>query len=232
MKRSLTLALLVASPTFISHASELSITTHSPDYNLSFDQPVRLVDALNVAQSNKVVITYPLAAYIATLTPSAEFIAEVEDNLNIVSSEAQATAFAHYLKQQTFNEKLIHNLDIDVIRLDERQNPLLRGDLALFTPNKSQPIVVGAVTNQEHQLKTGTSLESQWNDIDFLDAAQKHQPIIIQPDGTVFKTDIGYWVSQEHYLAAGSIVYVPFFSPDSTFDNAAIELLKAVEVSQ
>lgn len=131
------------------------------------------------------------------------------------------------LRKRTFAERQFIPLDPDITRVVAGNNPLLRGDFALYLPrlgHHNTITVLGAVYHSEQQ---------EWQaSFSARDYAQKAQWInttlgeltVIQPNGEVQKHPIGYWNSKPLTILPGAIVYVPFTGHlFSSIDHAELE---------
>lgn len=108
---------------------------------------------------------------------------------------------------------MLSAIDVDSIRLDKFDNPLLQGQLALSAPKRKEKVLyvgnlekVYAVENQ-----AGIALHEQVDNLRSGDIGElAYPPILIYPDGKVVHPHHGSWLTTQYYLPPLTMVYIPF----------------------
>ncbi|ANQ15888.1 capsule biosynthesis GfcC family protein [Vibrio natriegens] len=213
------------------NTSYLNVDLVGVGKQLQFEQPARLVDVLKQAQLQDLILQYPLGT---TLFDSSEHSLRESTALknSVLNQMIQHNLVAHpfykYIQKHQFAPRLFSAVDLDDIRLDKFNNPLISGDLTLVSPQREEKVIYLGNVEQVYLVKeqAGIPLKQQIanlkNDIGEL----AHPPILIYPDGKVVHPHHGSWLTTQYYLPPLTIVYIPFEEFEkSEMDQDIVELL-------
>ena len=212
--------------------SPLQVKLIGTDKALQFEQPARLEQVLLLAQEQQVILQYPLATTLFDTSDSAKQKTTALKN-SVLNQMIQYNLVAHplykFIQESQFAPRVLSNLDIDKVRLDKLENPLLNGQFALSTPPREDKVIylgnigkIFAVSNQ-----AGISLYEQLNNLQQSEIGElSHPPILIYPDGNVSQPQFGSWFTEKYYLPPLTLVYVPFEEFErSKIDQDIVKLL-------
>lgn len=199
---------------------------------LSFDQPARLDNVLNLSQEQQVILQYPLAVTLFDNSDSAKRKVSALKS-SVLNQMIQHNLVAHplykFIQESQFSPRVLSHVDLDKVRLDKFENPLLKGKLALSAPKREEKVLyignidkVYAITNQ-----AGISIHNQINNLqNSVIGKLGLPPILIYPDGKVTPVHHGNWLTKQYYLPPLTLVYVPFKEFEhSKFDQDIVKLL-------
>lgn len=226
------------SATYTDFSAKVTIPHTTPPVKLVANGPVRL-DAmvLQALQAQQPAIStlsidwqnsrlFSLHAPFLLQKKLLKTLAELQDKIQ----EPQATGWQQLrneLRKRNFAKRAFIPLDPDTIRTVSGNNPLLRGEFALYLPQLNDPItvtVLGAVHHSEPQPWKAT--------LSARDYAQQAKWInstlgeltVIQPTGEVQTHPIGYWNAKPLTILPGAMIYVPFTtSLFSSIDHTTLE---------
>ncbi|MCV5989395.1 capsule biosynthesis GfcC family protein, partial [Escherichia coli] len=134
---SLTATILVTPTTVQAQnppSSPLNVELVGTSKALQFQQSARLESVLKHAQEQQVTLQYPLAV---TLFDNSETAVQESTALknSVLNQMIQHNLVAHpfykFIQQSQFAPRVLSAIDVDRIRLDKFDNPLLQGQLAL-----------------------------------------------------------------------------------------------------
>ncbi|EGR3360817.1 YjbG polysaccharide synthesis-related protein [Vibrio parahaemolyticus] len=213
-------ATILATPTTVqaqNHTSPpLNIELVGTGKALQFQQAARLESVLKHAQEQQIALQYPLAVTLFDDSESAVQRSTALKN-SVLNQMIQHNLVAHpfykFIQRSQFAPRVLSAIDIDHIRLDKFDNPLLQGQLALSAPKREEKVLyvgnlekVYAVENQ-----TGVALHEQIDNLRSSDIDElSYPPILIYPDGKVIHPHHGSWLTTQYYLPPLTIVYIPF----------------------
>ncbi|CCN37741.1 conserved hypothetical protein [Vibrio nigripulchritudo SO65] len=100
--------------------------------------------------------------------------------------------------------------DFDELRLKPELNPLLSGRYDLYvSPRKNTVEILGYVKNSGVlSMASNQDLSQYLESIDVLKSGNLDELYIIHSDGTVIKTELGYWQPKRYYLSPGAKIFV------------------------
>ncbi|MFW1276293.1 YjbG polysaccharide synthesis-related protein, partial [Vibrio parahaemolyticus] len=184
-------ATILATPTTVqaqNHIpSQLNIELVGTGKALQFQQAARLESVLKHAQEQQVALQYPLAV---TLFDNSETAVQRSTALknSVLNQMIQHNLVAHpfykFIQRSQFAPRVLSAIDVDRIRLDKFDNPLLQGQLALSAPKRKEKVLyvgnlekVYAVENQ-----AGIALHEQVDNLGSSDIGElAYPPILIYP---------------------------------------------------
>ncbi|AUW03274.1 YjbG polysaccharide synthesis-related protein [Vibrio campbellii] len=199
---------------------------------LQFEQPARLEQVLRLAQEQQVILQYPLATALFDSSDSAKQETTALKN-SVLNQMIQHNLIAHplykFIQKSQFAPRVLSNLDIDKVRLDKLENPLLNGQVSLSAPPREEKVLylgnIGKIFTVRNQ--AGISLYEQLHNLQQSEIGDLSQPpILIYPDGSVAQPQFGNWFTKKYYLPPLTLVYVPFEEFDhSKIDQDIVKLL-------
>ncbi|HHX8599915.1 capsule biosynthesis GfcC family protein [Vibrio alginolyticus] len=213
-------ATILATPTTVQAQNHtlppLNIELVGTDKTLQFQHAARLESVLKHAQKQQVALQYPLAVTLFdnTETTVQESTALKNSVLNqMIQHNLVAHPFYKFIQHSQFAPRVLSAIDVDHIRLDKFDNPLLQGQLALSAPKREEKVLyvgnlekVYAVENQ-----AGVALHEQIDNLRSSDIDElAYPPILIYPDGKIVHPHHGSWLTTQYYLPPLTVVYIPF----------------------
>ncbi|MFM2653641.1 MULTISPECIES: capsule biosynthesis GfcC family protein [Vibrio harveyi group] len=199
---------------------------------LQFEQPTRLDNILKLAQEQNVVLQYPLA--ITLFDDSKQALQESLDLKNAVLNQMiQGNLVGHpfykFIQQSEFAPRVLSDVDVDQVRLDKFDNPLLKGQFALSSPVRAEKVLYVGNLNKVYAIKNqaGIPLHEQVNNLKSSEVGKLTQPpILIYPNGEVVTPHHGSWLTKQYYLPPLTMVYIPFDDfEQSPMDQNIVDLL-------
>ena len=199
---------------------------------LQFEQPTRLDNILKLAQEQNVVLQYPLA--ITLFDDSKQALQESLDLKNAVLNQMiQGNLVGHpfykFIQQSEFAPRVLSDVDIDQVRLDKFDNPLLKGQFALSSPVRAEKVLYVGNLNKVYAInnQAGIPLHEQVNNLKSSEVGKLTQPpILIYPNGEVVTPHHGSWLTKQYYLPPLTMVYIPFDDfEQSPMDQNIVDLL-------
>lgn len=233
----LTIAFFFILVNFPSYALEkvkddyLTLTLSKSNQEFKFSSSTRLSQALTAIEKHNVYVTYPLSTTLFSLNPSdvKQTRLNKEYTLDLMKEhKLNKTEFFNFIQRSSYFKRVISNIDLDNIRLNNKSNPLLKGKYALSVGKRESPLLVlGNTPNIETiSAKENISLRSLFNTDSSLFKNIEHAPVLIYPDGKITQSHIGSWKTKSYSLPPGTIIYIPFYKFESSpLDKTIVELL-------
>ena len=199
---------------------------------LQFEQPTRLDNILKLAQDQSVALQYPLAITLFDNSEQAQQESLVLKNavLNqMIQYNLVGHPFYKFIQQSQFAPRVLSAVDVDKIRLDKFDNPLLKGQFALSAPQRAEKVLYVGNVDKVYAIKNlaGIPLHEQVDNIKSSEVGELAQPpILIYPNGEVITPHHGSWLTKQYYLPPLTMVYVPFGDfAQSPMDQDIVKLL-------
>lgn len=198
---------------------------------LQFQEPTRLESLLALAKEQSVSLQYSLGTTLFDKSERAEknSTALKSTVLNqMIQHNLVAHPFYKFIQKQRFAPRLLSAIDVDKIRLNKFDNPLLRGNLLLASPLREEKVYFLGNLNSVYSIKgqAGIPLQKQIENLKSNIGALSTPPVLIYPDGHVVKPHHGAWLTTQYYLPPLTLVYVPFGDLErSDMDQDIIRLL-------
>ena len=199
---------------------------------LQFEQPTRLDNILKLAQDQKLGLQYPLAT---TLFDDSEQTQKESLTLknavlnHMIQYNLAGHPFYKFIQQSQFAPRVLSAVDLDQIRLDKFDNPLLQGQFALSAPERTEKVLYLGNIGKVYAIKSqaGIPLHEQLNNLKNSGIGELAQPpILIYPNGEVVAPHHGSWLTKQYYLPPLTIVYIPFDNfEQSPMDQDIVKLL-------
>ncbi|EIU6777112.1 capsule biosynthesis GfcC family protein [Vibrio parahaemolyticus] len=198
---------------------------------LQFQEPTRLESLLALAKEQSVSLQYSLGTTLFDKSERAEknSTALKSSVLNqMIQHNLVTHPFYKFIQKQSFAPRLLSAIDVDKIRLNKFDNPLLRGNLLLASPLREEKVYFLGNLNSVYSIKeqAGIPLQKQIENLKSNIGAVSTPPVLIYPDGHVVKPHHGAWLTTQYYLPPLTLVYVPFGDLErSEMDQDIIRLL-------
>ncbi|WP_039974624.1 capsule biosynthesis GfcC family protein [Vibrio jasicida] len=199
---------------------------------LQFEQPTRLDNILKLAQEQNVVLQYPLAISLFDDSEQAqqESLALKNAVLNqMIQYNLIGHPFYKFIQQSQFAPRVLSAVDVDQIRLDKFDNPLLKGQFALSAPQRAEKVLYVGNVDKVYAIKNlaGIPLHEQVDSLKSSEVGELAQPpILIYPNGEVVTPHHGSWLTKQYYLPPLTMVYIPFDDfEQSPMDQDIVKLL-------
>ena len=209
----------------------LHVELAGADKQLQFEHSARLVDVLKQAQQQDVVLAYPLATTLFDQSEQAKQSATKLKN-SVLNRMIQHNLVSHplykFIQSNQFAPRLLSAVDIDHVRLDKQNNPLLHGELALVSPEREEHVFYLGDVDKVYAVKAlaGIPLQQQLTNLDQNIGELAQAPVLIYPDGNVVEPHHGSWLNTQYYLPPLTMVYVPFEAyATSELDQDIVTLL-------
>ena len=198
---------------------------------LQFQGPARLENVLALAREQSVSLQYSLGTTLFDKSEHAEKTSTALKN-SVLNQMIQHNLVAHpfykFIQQQSFAPRLLSAIDVDKIRLDKFDNPLLRGDYLLASPLREEKVYYLGNLSSVYSVKAqaGIPLQRQIENLKNNIGALSTPPVLIYPDGHVVKPHHGAWLTTQYYLPPLTLVYIPFGDLEySEMDQDIVRLL-------
>ncbi|EGR0199759.1 capsule biosynthesis GfcC family protein [Vibrio alginolyticus] len=198
---------------------------------LQFQGPARLENVLALAREQSVSLQYSLGTTLFDKSERAEKTSTALKN-SVLNQMIQHNLVAHpfykFIQQQSFAPRLLSAIDVDKIRLNKFDNPLLRGNFLLASPLREEKVYFLGNLNSVYSIKeqAGIPLQKQIENLKSSIGALSTPPVLIYPDGHVVKPHHGAWLTAQYYLPPLTLVYIPFGDLEySEMDQDIIRLL-------
>ncbi len=199
---------------------------------LRFEQLARLDNILKLAQEQNLVLQYPLAITLFDASDKAqqESLALKNAVLNqMIQYNLVGHPFYKFIQQSQFAPRILSGVDVDQVRLDKYDNPLLKGQFALSAPDRAEKVLYVGNIDKVYAIKSqaGVPLHGQLNNLKNSEIGELAQPpILIYPNGDVLIPHHGSWLTKQYYLPPLTIVYIPFGDfEQSQMDQDIVKLL-------
>lgn len=198
---------------------------------LQFQGPTRLESVLALAKEQSVSQQYPLGTTLFDKSERAEKTSTALKN-SVLNQMIQHNLVAHpfykFIKKQNFAPRALSAIDVDKIRLNKFDNPLLHGTYALATPLREEKVYYVGNLNNVYSVKeqAGIPLQRQLENLKSNIGTLSTPPVLIYPDGHVVKPHHGAWLTTQYYLPPLTLVYIPFGELEySEMDQDIVRLL-------
>nr|WP_321459201.1 capsule biosynthesis GfcC D2 domain-containing protein [uncultured Vibrio sp.] len=198
---------------------------------LQFERPARLADVLKQAQQQSLILQYPLGTTLFDGSEQAlrESLALKNSVLNqMIQHNLVAHPFYKYIQKHQFAPRVFSAVDLDDVRLDKFNNPLLNGELSLISIQREEKIIYLGNLNNVYSVKeqAGIPLKQQMINLKRDIGELSNPPILIYPDGNVVQPHHGSWLTTQYYLPPLTMVYIPFEEFEtSEMDQDIVQLL-------
>ncbi|ALR16720.1 capsule biosynthesis GfcC family protein [Vibrio natriegens] len=230
----LSLALLTSTSAAQSTADKtepLKVKLVGVSEQLLFPQKARLSDILQQAQQQNLALEYPLGTTLFNNSEDALSESTALKNsvlIKMIKHDLSDHKLYDFIQSHQFAPRILSAIDVDRIRLDKFENPLISGDLTLVSPKREEKVIYLGNLEQVYFVKNqaGIPLKEQIRNLKRNIGELAHLPILIYPDGKVVKPHHGSWLTTQYYLPPLTMVYFPFDELDtSEMDQDIVKLL-------
>ncbi|GLR76405.1 capsule biosynthesis GfcC family protein [Aliivibrio sifiae] len=230
----------------ISEAKKtLTVTLIKQGLELNYSQPVRLSQV--AIDANTHAKFYDLGAVLSDENQqknNKDLRNEVIDSLFSLSRETSlfssknkheksATQLSLQLKKESFVNRIFTSFDVDLLRINDKANPLLSGYYQLFLgPRPTSVSFFGAINSDKSiqlPLIEHAIIDDYLENLPLSSVADTSIIYVIQPNGEVQHTEFSVWQNNPVYLAPGAIVFIPFADLPagySSLNDSIVQLLR------
>ncbi|WP_297481067.1 capsule biosynthesis GfcC family protein [uncultured Photobacterium sp.] len=147
----------------------------------------------------------------ALITQLTQLSQQYRDDTVVSDSFANT---GQWLQQHIHHQRLPVSIDIDKVRLNKADNPLLNGNYLLQLANRpTSVIVIGAIEKpQTIKWQPRMSAKEYLAQVTPLSIAANSEVTVIQPDGVMQQHSIAYWNNHHNDIAPGAIIYLGYHS--------------------
>ncbi|MCR9364204.1 capsule biosynthesis GfcC family protein [Vibrio antiquarius] len=198
---------------------------------LQFQGPTRLESVLALAKEQSFSQQYPLGTTLFDKSERAEKTSTALKN-SVLNQMIQHNLVAHpfykFIQKQSFAPRVLSAIDVDKVRLNKFDNPLLHGNYVLVSPLREEKVFYLGNLNSVYSVKgqAGIPLQRQIENLKSNIGTLSTPPVLIYPDGHVVKPHHGAWLTTQYYLSPLTLVYVPFDDLEySEMDQDIVRLL-------
>ncbi|MFH4562433.1 YjbG polysaccharide synthesis-related protein [Vibrio diabolicus] len=198
---------------------------------LQFQGPTRLESMLALAKEQSFSQQYPLGTTLFDKSERAEKTSTALKN-SVLNQMIQHNLVAHpfykFIQKQSFAPRVLSAIDVDKVRLNKFDNPLLHGNYVLVSPLREEKVFYLGNLNSVYSVKeqAGIPLQRQIENLKSNIGTLSTPPVLIYPDGNVVKPHHGAWLTTQYYLPPLTLVYVPFDDLEySEMDQDIVRLL-------
>ncbi|EGR0268949.1 YjbG polysaccharide synthesis-related protein [Vibrio alginolyticus] len=198
-----------------STIQQLNVELLEVGKQLQFQGPARLESVLTLAKEQSVSLQYSLGTTLFDKSERAEKNATALKN-SVLNQMIQHNLVAHpfykFIQKQSFAPRLLSAIDVDKVRLNKFDNPLLRGNYVLASPLREEKVYFLGNVNSVYSIteQAGIPLQRQIENLKSNIGTLSTPPVLIYPDGHIVKPHHGAWLTTQYYLPPLTLVYVPF----------------------
>jgi hypothetical protein len=209
----------------------LNVELQEVGKQLQFQGSARLESVLALAKEQSASLQYSLGTTLFDKSDRAEKTSTALKN-SVLNQMIQHNLIAHpfykFIQKQNFAPRLLSAIDVDKIRLNKFDNPLLHGNVLLASPLREEKVYYLGNLNSVYSVKdqAGIPLQRQIENLKSNIGTLSTPPVLIYPDGHVVKPHHGAWLTTQYYLPPLTLVYVPFGDLEySEMDQDIVRLL-------
>ncbi|PSW60639.1 polysaccharide synthesis [Photobacterium kishitanii] len=218
------LCLLASMPTMAQNLITLHANGNSAAaVSLQYAEPVRLAQVVSDSLKLRTVTAAPywLGSSLTTTTEPATKSALIKQLTQLSQHHSDDVAISHsfantaqWLQQQIKTQRLAVAIDIDKVRLNQTDNPLLTGNYQLQLANRPTSVtVIGAIEKpQQLDWQPRMAANDYLAQVTPIDIATNSYVTVIQPDGVIQQHSIAYWNNNHADIAPGAIIYLGYQS--------------------
>ncbi len=240
MSKRLLILFILVMPLLSTHSFAKTETSTTQPLNvelpevgkqLRFQGPARLESVLALAIEQNVSLQYSLGTTLFDKSDRAEKTSTALKN-SVLNQMIQHNLIAHpfykFIQKQSFAPRLLSAIDVDKVRLNKFENPILYGNALLASPLREEKVYYLGNLNSVYSVKdqAGIPLQRQIKNLKSNIGTLSTPPVLIYPDGHVVKPHHGAWLTTQYYLPPLTLVYVPFGNIEySEMDQDIVRLL-------
>ncbi|MEC6822469.1 capsule biosynthesis GfcC family protein [Photobacterium piscicola] len=197
--------------------------TSAAAVTLHYAEPVRLAHVVSDSLKQRTITETPywLGSSLSTTTAPKNKQALITQLTQLSQQHRDDTAVsdsfantAQWLQQHIQYQRLPVDIDIDKVRLNKSDNPLLNGNYQLQLANRpTSVIVIGAIEKpQTIKWQPRMAAKAYLAQVTPLSIATNSEVTVIQPDGVVQQYPIAYWNNNHKDIAPGAIIFLGYQS--------------------
>lgn len=203
----------------LSSAAQTNVTLLNQDVVLQYSQTVRLSQLLQDRHQQQNYSEFEPASKLfdaAKQTDIDNLKQRVIARLAVLKQDAEFTPAAQSLIKQLqsyqYAYRLPLNMDYDIIRLSQKNDPMLPGDYSLLTQPRSELVHIFGLISQPAALphQPTVTVSDYLSQLTLLPQANRSVAWLISPNGNIEQIGIAYWNRQQRTVAPGSVIYVGF----------------------
>ncbi|MGF1903794.1 capsule biosynthesis GfcC D2 domain-containing protein [Aliivibrio salmonicida] len=231
-------------PTF-DQKHTVTVTLPNQNTQLNYPQPVRLEQLIK--DVNKQTDFYHLGAVLSDSNQQKTMNEIYSDIMNALSSLSRQTSLfsarntfkqsamqiTTQLSKHTFVDRIFTSFDVDLLRINDKMNPLIAGKYQLILhPRPTNVSFFGAIDSENSLLLPlieHATIDDYLEKVPLSPFADTSTIYVIQPNGDVQTTEFSIWQNKTVYLAPGATVYVPFANLPTDFhtlNDSIVQLLR------
>lgn len=218
------LCLLISTPTLAQSTITLNANGHSAaSVSLQYAEPVRLAQVVSDSLKQRTLSGAPywLGSSLSTttepetkpalITQLTQLSQQHRDDAPVSRSFANT---AQWLQQHIHSQRLPVNVDIDKVRLNKADNPLLNGNYQLQLANRPTSIMIIGAIEKPLSVKWQPRMAAKeyLAQVTPITIAANSEVTVIQPDGVIQQHPIAYWNNNHNDIAPGAIIYLGYQS--------------------
>ena len=218
------LCLFMSMPTLAQSIITLNANgTSTSALTLNYNTPVRLAQVVSDSLEQRTLSTPPywLGSSLSTITVPATKSILIKQLTQLSKQHRDDVAVslsfsntAQWLQQHIKTQRLPVAIDIDKVRLNKKDNPLLNGQYQLRLANRpTSVIIIGAIKKpQQLDWQPRMAAKEYVAQVTPIDIAANSYVTVIQPDGVIQQHPIAYWNNSHNDIAPGAIIYLGYQS--------------------
>lgn len=216
MKRLLITLLTLFS---LNAAAQTNVTLLSQNVILQYSQTVRLSQLLQDNRQQQDYAEFDLASKLFDSSKQTEINhlkQRVIDQLAELKKDADLAPAAQLLVKQLqryqYAYRLPLNMDYDIIRLAQKNDPMLPGDYSLLTQPRSELVHILGLVNQPAALphRPTVTVSDYLSQLTLIPQADPSFAWLISPNGNIEQIGIAYWNREQRTVTPGSVIYLGF----------------------
>ncbi|MGR5238554.1 capsule biosynthesis GfcC family protein [Vibrio alfacsensis] len=188
------------------------------NFNLTYNEPTRLQQVLSDSSIYLPKESAPLTIklyrddsdYLDKL--KEQVITQLDKLKSINDGLGDIKPLITMIEELHYQTRVLNTLDIDLVRLDIKNNPLLEGKFELVAAKRPMKVsVVGLVTEPVDVLHSPfTEVSDYLKQTKISEGGSNSFAWIIFPDGKVKKNGFAYWNNEHTTVPPGSTIFIGF----------------------
>jgi hypothetical protein len=243
--RLLSLSIVSLLTSYTGHANEsyvALIDLPQAKIQIQATQPVRLSTVLLEAKSRTSFSPYHEGSKLFNLDRRAEIERIKHESIQSLNAliaetgyERLATSLLNMVKTQHYVFRELISLDVDLVRLDSAQDPLLSGHYQLSMMPRPHTIrMVGAIDEtQVAHFSADLTVMDYLQLVTLRKGANKSYVWVITPQGNSIKVGASYWNNEHTHIPPGSLIFIGLDDAlNSDFPNLETNLITLLKSTQ
>lgn len=203
----------------LNATAQTNVTLLSQNTILQYSQTVRLSQLLQDSHQQQNYTEFELASKLFDSGKQADIDnlrQRVIGQLTELQKDADLAPAAQLLVKQLqsyqYAYRLPLNMDYDIIRLAQKNDPMLPGDYSLLTQPRSKLVHIFGLVSQPEALphQATVTVSDYLSQLTLLPQANRSFAWLISPNGNIEQIGIAYWNKEQRTIAPGSVIYLGF----------------------